>query len=282
MEVLLPYDEYPDLIQNAFKVTEKQDIESLVAETEGEGVEVEPQEESALFDMITIANPTWEKYCNVEDTHDDATFISLTQTKEDKSDWLDSEVWAAENGFDVVYLPYSDGTYYYRPEMAIEYDYMYNELMIMSDDQETVLYDYDLSVLGNGPDEKDGKYSGTTQYIRWAQVVDDVVYVSIGHNGYATEEPLSNYMVAIDLNTNEVIWRSEPCVSNARNFKIVGDTIICGYGFTAEPDYIYLLNRYTGDVVSSTKVNSAPEQFEIVDDTLYVATYNTAYEYKIN
>ena len=68
---------------------------------------------------------------------------------------------------------------------------------------------------------------------------------------------------------------------NQRNFKIVRDTIICGYGFTAEDDFIYLLDRYTGETVDKIKVNSGPDQFEIVDDTLYVATYNTAYTFRI-
>jgi len=62
---------------------------------------------------------------------------------------------------------------------------------------------------------------------------------------------------------------------------VVGDTIICGYGFTAEPDYIYLLDRFTGEKYDSIPVNSAADQFQIVDDTLYVATYNTAYEFSI-
>ena len=60
------------------------------------------------------------------------------------------------------------------------------------------------------------------------------------------------------------------------------DTIICGYGFTAEDDFIYLLDKYTGEKVDRIKVNTGPDQFEIVGDTLYVATYNTAYTFKIS
>ena len=35
-------------------------------------------------------------------------------------------------------------------------------------------------------------------------------------------------------------------------------------------------------VASEIKLDSAPSQFEVRDDILYVATYNTAYEFKIN
>ena len=88
--------------------------------------------------------------------------------------------------------------------------------------------------------------------------------------------------MAVDLNTYEPLYRSEPLVANGYNFVIVGDTIICGYSFTAEPDYIYLLDKNTGEKYDEIPVNSSPYQFEVRDDTLYVATYNTAYEFKIS
>lgn len=66
------------------------------------------------------------------------------------------------------------------------------------------------------------------------------------------------------------------------NFCIIDDTIVCGYGFTEEEDYIYLLDKNTGERVENIPVNSAAEQFEVVGDTLYVATYNTEYEFNIN
>ena len=106
--------------------------------------------------------------------------------------------------------------------------------------------------------------------------------MSLIHNGYSSEEPNSNYMVAIDPNTGYVLWRSEPLVANSDNFLLINDTIVCGYGFTAEPDFIYLLDRFTGQIMEKIPVNSAPDQFNAVGDTLYVATYNTAYEFKIS
>ena len=165
--------------------------------------------------------------------------------------------------------------------MPMDYSYMYNRLDIYDHSGDNLLYSLDLYDLCNGPDEETGTYSRTTQYIQWAKIYDGTLYVSLVHNGYSSEEPNSSYMVAIAPDTGYVLWRSEPLVANSNNFLLVKDTIICGYGFTAEPDYIYLLDRFTGQIMEKIPVRSAAYQFNAVDDTLYVATYNTAYEFKI-
>ncbi len=289
-DVIIGNDEKDGLIKDEYKISEKQDLEHLVKNVDGESVKVEPKYDDGDdgSDMgnessaVTIVNPGWKKYCRDVDAKKDIVPVKLIQTSRKSSDWLDASVWADENGFEVARFPYSDGTYTYHGLANYSvYDYMYSELQIYDADDKELLYDYDLNVLCNGPDEAEGTRSGAGQYIYWAQIVDNILYVSVGHGGYSSEEKNSNYMVAIDLSDNSVLWRSDPLVSNASNFKIVGDTIICGYGFTAEPDYIYLLNRYTGDKVSSIDVASAPYQFEIVDKRLYVATYDTAYEFMI-
>ena len=179
-------------------------------------------------------------------------------------------------------MPYSDDKYRYDPVGGGEYGYEYQGINIWDKDTDEYVASFDLSLVCNGPDEESDDISSANQFINWVQVVDNTLYASIGHNGYSSEEPWSNYMVAIDMKTKKLLWRSEPNVSNFNNFKIVDDTIICGYGFTAEPDYLYLLDRFTGDKVEEIKLDSAPSQFEVRDDVLYVATYNTAYEFKIN
>lgn len=285
-EVTLSYEDYPDLVQDIYKQTEKQDLDSIVAEVEGEAITVEPDitgyddehdEEEAV--AITIANPTWDKYSSDSVSDNDASIINLTMTKEDKSDWLNLDQWVEDNGFDRAQMPYSDGVYYY--ELFGYSDYGETEILIYNADETILLYDYDLSQICDGPDEASGYMTACEEYIRWAQIVEDTLYVSVAHYGYASEEPNNAYMLAIDLTSNQLLWKSEPLVANSYNFQVFGDTIICGYGFTEEPDYIYLLNRNTGDIAQTIPVVSAPEQFEIRGTTLYVATYNTAYEFEI-
>ena len=288
IDIVLSYKDYPDLVQKSYISEEKQDIKGIVAtrEADSENLDAEQidyfegeDEGEGLY--VEIPNPSWDEFYLTAYEKPDAKHIKLKKLADEKSDWLDTERWAYDNGFEVAHLPYSDGTYYYEATDPIEYDYMFSDLLVYDADGHNLLYDFNLYTLMNGPDEEKGKSSATTQYIRWAQIIDDILYVSVGHNGYASVEPESSYIVAININTNEVIWRSAALVSNAYNFKIVGDTIICGYGFTAEDDYIYLLDLSTGQIVERIKVRSGPDQFEVVGDTLYVATYNTAYEFRI-
>lgn len=285
MDVTLSYKDYPDLIEKRFRLDKKQDLSKLVSTKDGDTVEVEPGgiEDTSGTGTTYIDNPTWERYMDEDQTASEH-HITLTETSKEKTDWLNTEDWAKKHGFDLASPSYSDESYTYTPIKSDddEYGYQYTHLQIYEKDSETLLHDLDLNTLCNGPDARAGKESQVKQFLRYAKIVDDILYVSVGHMGYATEERNSNYMVAIDLTDNyRVLFKTEPLTSNATNFAIVDDTIICGYGFTDEPDCIYLLDRFTGDRITSIPVNSQAEQFNVKGDVLYVATYNTAYEYHI-
>ncbi len=281
LSITLSPTDYPNLIQQAYIMNEAQDMGKLVTTLEAENIEVAPHEEASVADIVTIPNPTWKSYKKDGLTAGN-DHISLTKTKEDKTDWLNTEVWAEKHGFTLEYLAHEDENYYYSGENDIgDYLYMFQWLQIYDKDMTNMLYNFDLGDLCNGPDNEEQRTSATTQYIRYATIVDNTLYVEIGHQGYASEEAWSSYIVAIDLETNELLFRTEPLVANADNFVIVGDTIICGYGFTDEPDYIYLIDRFTGEKYETIPVITAASQFVVVGDTLYVATYNTDYEFDI-
>ena len=98
------------------------------------------------------------------------------------------------------------------------------------------------------------------QKIKWAWQENRVLYVSHAHGTYARASGGSNaHIPALDTATGAVLWRSRPLVANAANFELAGDTIIAGYGFTAEPDYLYLLDKTTGQVHERVKLKSGPE-----------------------
>ena len=59
------------------------------------------------------------------------------------------------------------------------------------------------------------------------------------------------------------------------------DYIICGYGFTNEDDFVYVLDRNTGKKVGTYKVKTGPDYFYINGNKLYVRTYNTDYVYEL-
>lgn len=291
MDVVITEDDIPGLIQKAYTISDSSDLESNISTKTAKKKSLEPYyEEYSDYDYydeeydnaVAISNPSWHRYVSEDAKPASDEHITLTELTKDKSDWLDTSVWAEKNGFELAFLSYGDGNYYYAPGDGGEYGYEYTTLFLYDYATSELLHTYDLSILCNGPDDEEGNESCTSQYIHWAQAMDGVLYVALGHNGYASEEPWSSYMVAIDMSTETVLWRSEPLVSNASNFKIVDDTIICGYGFTDEPDYLYLLDKNNGEKIEEIKLESAPEQMEIVDDTLYIATYDTAYTFKIN
>jgi hypothetical protein len=77
-------------------------------------------------------------------------------------------------------------------------------------------------------------------------------------------------------NTRRTLSRSPALVANARTFVLDGGYIISRYGFTAEPDFLYLLDRRTGRVLDRLELPSAPELIRRRGNRLYVRTYDHA------
>lgn len=81
-------------------------------------------------------------------------------------------------------------------------------------------------------------------------------------------------LVAVDLKTKQVIWRTPYLISN--NIFIFWDdkTIICGYGFTGEEDYLYVVDAETGRLKGRTKLDTAHYYMERQGNLLHVFTYS--------
>ncbi len=131
------------------------------------------------------------------------------------------------------------------------------------------------------PPEENSEF--TFQALRWAEVKDGILYVSNAHRTYASISGGSNgYITAIDIATHEILWRSRPLVSNSQNFLIEGDVIITGYGFSYEDDFVYILNRHTGEVLRSVSVPSMPNYLFLDGERLYVRCYDSDCVFSIN
>lgn len=121
------------------------------------------------------------------------------------------------------------------------------------------------------------------QKINWVTIEDSVMYVATGHSTYAaSSKGMNAYITAINLKNYAVIWRSKPLVNNSMNFELYGDLIICGYGFTAEPDLLYTLDKRTGAIVQTIPLKSGPSYIIRKGDKVYVRTYNVDYVFKIS
>ena len=108
-----------------------------------------------------------------------------------------------------------------------------------------------------------------------AYLEDGIFYGASVANGYAN--PGSCFMFAYDLNKDELLWRSADQSYNTMNFIVKGDIIICGYGFTDEKDYLYQINRNTGEIIDRIELKKMPDLLVEQDGKLYVHTYSYNY-----
>ena len=110
-----------------------------------------------------------------------------------------------------------------------------------------------------------------------AWLKDGIFYGASVTNGYAG--PDSCFMFAYDLDQDKLLWRSADQSYNSMNFVVKGDVILCGYGFTAEDDYLYQINRNTGEILDRLELKKMPDLLVEQDGKLYVHTYS--YDYVI-
>lgn len=155
-------------------------------------------------------------------------------------------------------------------------------LLMMDKESREITRAYDFSTYEYSPDYVAEDAAYIQQRIDWVAVEGGMLYVSHSHSTYsASSKGMNAYITAIDLQTNELAWRSKPLVSNATNFLLIDNAIVCGYGFTAEKDFLYLLNKKTGVIEQTLTVKSGPSWIIRKGEELYVRTYNTDYVYKI-
>jgi hypothetical protein len=150
-----------------------------------------------------------------------------------------------------------------------------------------VRFAFDLSSFRTPPAAAQGAESLVAMDIRWAMVQGDRLYVSHAHRTYAESSKGANaFVTALRIPDGALLWRSQPLVSNAQNFALVpagegGQALITGYGFTAEPDFLYVLDPETGAVLSKAKVDSGPEYIVVQGEQIHVRTYDRDYVFRL-
>ncbi len=116
-----------------------------------------------------------------------------------------------------------------------------------------------------------------THELRFAQATDHTLFVAHTNRNYAKDNKGQNaYVTALDIDTGAIAWRSAPLVANAESFALSegGSAVVCGYGFTAEPDFLYVLDAATGAVRQKLPVPSGPEEIIAKDGRFFVRTYD--------
>jgi hypothetical protein len=87
-------------------------------------------------------------------------------------------------------------------------------------------------------------------------------------------------LLSVDPEVGTVNWRTPPLTSN-NVILLHGPYIVAGYGFTAEPDSLFLIDRATGRILDRQPLDSAHGYLEIVGDELVVVTTNQVYTFAI-
>lgn len=229
---------------------------------------------------ILLENPSQEYYLTEAFTSEEDRSLSLELLTEEANEITDTEDWFRQNelpAFDSFHM--EDDTYRYE---ILGDNYASGFLVsIYRKENSMFLKRLDFTDYRYTDNIKPGDEDFVEQRVWWAQSVDDVLYVAVSHNTYTESCPHTGYLVAIDLRDNHVIWKSAPCMTNGSTFEIIDDTIVCGYGFTAEPDYLNLVSRLDGSLLQQIPIKSMANYIFQKDDILYVRTYNTNYTFRI-
>lgn len=269
---------------------EPMQIEEVIIEDEVIGAETGLSEETAEEEIqtpkeaefleedeeeiICMENPSWDYFCESQETA--AAPITLELLNEETNEITDTEEWFIKND---LQIETGDSEKY---QLEIFSSDGSEECRIRVTDKERgESFVLDFADYQYADDFAEEERDYVKQCIRYAQVKGDVLYFSIGHLTYAASSPHNAYVAAVDLREKDMLWKSQSLVSNANNFVIYDDILICGYGFTDEPDYLYQLDLATGRLLEQIPIKSKCDYLILKDDILYVRTYHTDYEFQV-
>jgi hypothetical protein len=256
------------------------------------------EDENQAVEIVLLEEPPFHYFSADGVAQDDKRLIRLEKVAESANKIVDEEAWFSDNelhlessktvpsdvageidghklvkaipGEDHLSLVYTDD----RDEGRY--------LVLWSMKNRRYEYGFDFGNYLLAPGDAEVEEQAITQAIDWVVVKEHILYISHSHKTYAdSSRGLNAYITAIDLNTRRVLWRSDPLVSNAVNFVVIGNTIISGYGFTAEPDYLYMLDTSNGKLIERITLRTDPQYIIHKDDRIFVRTYNTDYIFRV-
>lgn len=254
----------------AAEASSQEEIQSPTAESSGEEL---PYGEEPV-EQYTLPNPSWEYYLSPEaerEKEQEAEAVKLTLLEQNRNQIIDEREWFVRNE-----LTIPD-----RNDEGYSCDIRDGLLLTVSKDNVPVALLY-FSEYNYADDFKPEDKVFVEQELHGAVVSDGILYVSTFHYTYAESSPHNAYITAVRLSDFEVLWKSAPLTCNSLNFEIVGDVILCGYGFTAEDDYLYQLDKATGRQIDQILLASKADYIICKDDKLFVRTYHTDYVFQMD
>lgn len=242
-------------------------------------------------EIITLATPPFRYFAAPEVQRLHAKGLEITKISESRNNITDYDEWLSSNNLQInsTNKKYRENTedevklFTINSESTLSIygkEYYGTKLAIHDNDGRIYrIYDFINYTYPQIFIKSDKKYIYMS--IRWAERQGDILYVSYGHPTYAYSSMGNNaFIAAININTGNLIWHSDPLVSNARNFVLIGDHIVSGYGFTDEDDYLYVISKTSGRTLSRQKLKTGPDWIIKKDNKLYVRTYDTDYVFR--
>ena len=249
--------------------TVREDAEKMIQENKETSGEV-----AAAVVKVMVENPSYSYYNDGSvDADASAATLTLTEIRKEANGITDDEEWFADNGLEKPMSVYSDEEYQYE----ISGD---SNVLVYNPDGE-LLADLDFSQYIMAEEYKPEYVDYINQRVNYAKAKDGILYVATAHLTYASFCPQTAYITAVDLSDYHVIWKSEPLTCNSYTFEIIGNSIVCGYGFTDEDDYLKMIDSRTGVVTEEILIKSKPDYILQKENNLYVRTYNTDYIFEI-
>ncbi len=261
-----------------------------------------------IISPILMATPPFSYYISDKAADSKSKSIKLSMISSEANAIIDDENWFIDNNLSINTYSVPNSFRNIGGNLPHEIDTIWNDLIITAAfyddsyiyctygnnfaegyilniyDSETleILYNIDFSSYKYSPDYIIEDYDYIQQRINWAEIKDNILYISNSHNTYAkSSNDMNAYVTAIDLTDMSILWRTDALVSNSYNFIIIDDVIICGYGFTDEPDHLYQVDIYTGEVLDKIPLKTAASYIIKKEQFLFVRTYNTNYVFDI-
>ena len=150
--------------------------------------------------------------------------------------------------------------------------YLYGEsiykaryLLVRALDSEEIEFAFDATTFGT---------------VAWAGLEGDTLFLTNNPGNLSAADGGGARLYAVDLKSGKMKWRTEPKTASGQ-FLVTGGSVICAYGFTGEPDFIYVLDADTGEVSQTVKLKTAADWLIRKGDRLFVRCYNTDNVYRI-
>lgn len=134
--------------------------------------------------------------------------------------------------------------------------------------------------------EVSNTYNCEVQDIRW-DAETHYLYFNMACPSYSDMiDGKGSKLFCYDVEKETMVW-STPYLTSNDIFIIHKDYVFCGYGFTNEKDYVFMVDKMTGKIYSKILLSSAHQNLEVktIDgkDYLYLMDYNEyLYIYNIN